>query len=224
LILDHATGIVIGETAIVGAQCTIFHQVTLGSAGPTKGNRRHPVIGDGCVLGSGCKVLGPITLGDRVKVGGNSVVVGDVPSDTVAVGVPSRIVGRSATIQQPARDGALVTTDTEGRILSWNLLATAMFGFTAKEAMGQFVSSMIIPSPHREAHAGYMADYLSGKNKTPQAMGKIRKVRARRKNGEEFEVNLCLSEFSFGASHIFEAVMFEDGTETTADKVGDYII
>jgi serine O-acetyltransferase len=226
MIFDHATGIVIGETAVVGSQCTIFHQVTLGSSGgPTNGARRHPVVGDGCVLGSGCKVLGAITLGDRVKVGGNSVVVSDVPSGTVAVGVPSRIVGRSATVNQPVRNGALITTDPKGLVLSWNLLAVKMFGYTAREAVGQQISSLIIPSPHREAHAGHMANYVAGRTKDPKAMGKIRKVVARRKNGQEFEVNLCLSQFSLGASHIFEAVLFEDDPpQTAAESVSDYII
>jgi len=227
LVIDHATGVVIGETARVGSQCLIFHQVTLGSSGaPVKGARRHPVIGDGCVLGAGSKVLGAVTLGDRVKVGGNSVVVGDVPSDTVAVGVPSRIVGRSATVQQPARDGALVTIDIEGRILSWNLLATKLFGYTQHEAVGQFVQTLIIPSPHREAHSTYVADYIAGRNTAPKAMGRTRKVKARKRSGEEFEINLCLSEFSFGASHIFEAVMFEDepGETKRVEGVGDYII
>lgn len=90
LFIDHATGVVIGETAVVGEDCVIFHGVTLGGQRMTKG-KRHPTVGNGVLLGAGAKVLGDITVGSGAKVGANAVVVKDVPEDCVAVGVPAKI-------------------------------------------------------------------------------------------------------------------------------------
>lgn len=126
-------------------------QVTLGGSGrPCEGPRRHPVLGNGCVVGAGAKILGSLTIGDRVKVGGNSVVLSDVPSNTVAVGVPSRVVGRSRTTKNPNNvEGALIGTDLFGRIVKWNDLAVQMFGYSREEALGMDVGQLM-PSPHRE--------------------------------------------------------------------------
>jgi serine O-acetyltransferase len=89
LFIDHAIGVVIGETATIGDDVTIFHGVTLGglNAGP---GRRHPVIGNRVLLGAGAKILGPITIGDDAKVGANAVVLDDVAPATTVVGVPAR--------------------------------------------------------------------------------------------------------------------------------------
>lgn len=89
LFIDHGMGVVIGETAEVGEDVTIYHGTTLGGTTLTKG-KRHPTVGNHVVIGSGAKVLGNITLGDGVQVGANAVVVKDVPSDNVAVGIPAR--------------------------------------------------------------------------------------------------------------------------------------
>ena len=87
LFIDHGSGVVIGETAIVGDNVTLFHGVTLGGTGKEKG-KRHPTIGNNVFIGTGAKLLGNITIGDNVKIGANAVVLKDVPSNTTVVGVP----------------------------------------------------------------------------------------------------------------------------------------
>ncbi|MDO5672368.1 MAG: serine O-acetyltransferase [Actinomycetaceae bacterium] len=94
LFIDHATGVVIGETAVVGEDCVIFHGVTLGGVAMRKG-KRHPTVGNRVMIGAGAKVLGPITIGDDCKIGANAVVVKPVPSNSVAVGVPARITAKT---------------------------------------------------------------------------------------------------------------------------------
>lgn len=93
LFIDHATGVVIGETAEVGEDVTLFHGVTLGGTGSDTG-KRHPTIGDRVIIGAGAKVLGPIKIGDDSRIGANSVVVKEVPSSAVVVGVPGQVISR----------------------------------------------------------------------------------------------------------------------------------
>lgn len=92
--IDHAMGVIIGETTIVGDNCTLYQGVTLGGTGNEVG-KRHPTLGNNVTVGCGAKVLGNITIGDNVKIGGNSVVVKDVPANCTVVGVPGRIVKRN---------------------------------------------------------------------------------------------------------------------------------
>lgn len=89
LFIDHANGVVIGETTVMGTDCVIFHQVTLGGVDMRKG-KRHPTIGSHVMIGAGAKVLGPIRVGDYAKIGANAVVVKDVPDDCVAIGIPAK--------------------------------------------------------------------------------------------------------------------------------------
>ena len=91
LFIDHGMGIVIGETATVGDDCTIYHNSTLGGTGKDK-YKRHPDIGNNVMVGSGSKVLGPIKIGNNVKIGANAVVLKDVPDNVTVVGVPAKIV------------------------------------------------------------------------------------------------------------------------------------
>lgn len=94
LFIDHAMGVVIGETTVIGDDCTLYQGVTLGGTGNETG-KRHPTLGDNVTVGSGAKVLGNIHIGDNVRIGGNSVVVKDVPPDSTVVGVPGRVVRRN---------------------------------------------------------------------------------------------------------------------------------
>lgn len=94
LFIDHGMGVVIGETAEVGCNVTIYHGVTLGGVSLQKG-KRHPTIEDNVVIGAGAKILGAITIGENSRIGANAVVVKDVPPDSVVVGVPGQIVRRS---------------------------------------------------------------------------------------------------------------------------------
>lgn len=89
--IDHGMGVVIGETAKVGAGTVLYHGVTLGGTGKEKG-KRHPTVGENCVISAGAKVLGNITVGDYAKIGAGAVVLCDVPSYATAVGVPARII------------------------------------------------------------------------------------------------------------------------------------
>jgi len=89
--IDHGMGVVIGETAIIGNDCTLYHGVTLGGTSWNKG-KRHPTLESGVVIGAGAKVLGPITIGEGAKIGSNAVVVKDVPANATAVGIPARIL------------------------------------------------------------------------------------------------------------------------------------
>lgn len=97
-LFDHGMGIVIGETAVIGNDCTIYHGVTLGGiAGITgKNKKRHPTIGNNVSVGTGAKILGNITIGNNAKIGANSVVLKDVPNNAVAVGIPARIITKDA--------------------------------------------------------------------------------------------------------------------------------
>jgi serine O-acetyltransferase len=88
--IDHGMGVVIGETAEIGDNVTLYHGVTLGGVSTEKG-KRHPTIGDRVVIGAGAKVLGAITVGSCSRIGANAVVVKDVPEDSVVVGVPGRV-------------------------------------------------------------------------------------------------------------------------------------
>lgn len=92
--IDHGMGVVIGETAEIGNDCTLYHGVTLGGTSWEKG-KRHPTLNDGVVVGAGAKVLGPITIGKNSRIGSNAVVVKNVPANSTVVGVPGRMVVRT---------------------------------------------------------------------------------------------------------------------------------
>ena len=96
LFIDHGMGVVIGETAVVGDDVTLFHNTTLGGRSMTHG-KRHPTLGDRVVVGAGAKVLGAVWVGDDAQIGANAVVVKDVPAGAVAVGVPAKTKARPAS-------------------------------------------------------------------------------------------------------------------------------
>jgi serine O-acetyltransferase len=94
--IDHGMGVVIGETAEVGDDCTIYQGVTLGGTSLTRGAKRHPTLERGVVVSAGAKVLGSFTVGEGARVGANAVVIKTVPAGATAVGIPARIVGDDA--------------------------------------------------------------------------------------------------------------------------------
>lgn len=91
LFIDHGSGVVIGETTVIGDDCTIYQGATLGGTGKEKG-KRHPTLGNNVLVGSGAKILGPFKVGDNSRIAANAVVLDEVPPDSTAVGVPARIV------------------------------------------------------------------------------------------------------------------------------------
>lgn len=119
--IDHGMGVVIGETAEVGANVTLYHGVTLGGTSWKKG-KRHPTLEDDVVVGAGAKILGPIRIGARTRVGANAVVVKDVPPDSVVVGIPGRVTHRH---------GERVVTDEHGHVHPVDLEHGALPDMTA---------------------------------------------------------------------------------------------
>ncbi len=100
LFIDHAIGVVVGETAVIGTDVTMYHGVTLGGLTLDRG-KRHPTVGDRVMLGAGAKVLGPVTLGDDSRIGANAVVVHDVAPGSVIVGVPGRVLHPQGHVPGP---------------------------------------------------------------------------------------------------------------------------
>jgi len=96
--IDHGMGVVIGETAEIGDDVTLYHGVTLGGTSWKEG-KRHPTLGNGVVVGAGAKILGPITIGEGAKIGSNAVVVKDVPAGATAAGIPARILDEAKKTQ-----------------------------------------------------------------------------------------------------------------------------
>ncbi len=94
--IDHGMGVVIGETAVVGDNCTIYHGVTLGGTGKNK-EKRHPTLGNNVMVGCGAKILGPFTVGDNSKIAANAVVLKEVPPGSTCVGIPAKIVETKRT-------------------------------------------------------------------------------------------------------------------------------
>ena len=124
LFIDHATGVVIGETAEAGENVTLYQGVTLGGTRNERG-KRHPSVGDRVTIGAGAKVLGPIVIGDDSRIGANAVVVKPVPANSVVVGVPGQIIVRS---RLRASDGSL---DLDGSVVP------ALFGASLESVLSR---------------------------------------------------------------------------------------
>ncbi len=145
--IDHGMGVVIGETAEIGADVTLYHGVTLGGTSLEKG-KRHPTLGDRVVVGAGAKILGAITIGEDSRIGANAVVVKSVPPNSVVVGVPGQIVRRS----QPHRPTDAPDLD--------HISLPDIVGVTLKQllervdALEDRVDGHEIPKPHIHAPKG----------------------------------------------------------------------
>ena len=144
LFIDHGMGVVIGETAEIGANVTLYHGVTLGGTSWNKG-KRHPTLEDDVVVGAGAKILGPITIGARTRVGANAVVVKNVPSDSVVVGIPGRVTHRKGVAQ--------VVYNENGSAYSLDLEHGAMPDMTGRalhhlaDRISKLETMMALPSP-----------------------------------------------------------------------------
>ena len=112
IMFDHGTGIVIGETAVLGNNISLLHGVTLGGSGKESGDR-HPKIGDGVMIGANASILGNIRIGKNAKIGAGSVVVADVPSSITVVGVPAKLVGRSSKTPSADMDQSIQLSSTD---------------------------------------------------------------------------------------------------------------
>lgn len=144
LFIDHAMGVVIGETAEVGSDVTMYHGVTLGGTSLSRG-KRHPTVGDRVTIGAGAKVLGPITIGHDSRIGANAVVVKDVPPNSVVVGVPGQILMRR---RPRPLDGTLDLEDT----LMPDLVGSSLLELSGRVASletavhGEAVTASVRPS------------------------------------------------------------------------------
>jgi len=147
LFIDHGLGVVIGETAVVGADVTLYHGVTLGGTSRTRG-KRHPTLEDGVVVGAGAKILGNIVIGAGSRVGANAVVVKPVPPDSVVVGVPGEVVRRSPAVH-PA-PGA----DLEHGELP-DVLGQALVSVMDRvDALEKRLAGRVAPEPHPHQPTG----------------------------------------------------------------------
>jgi serine O-acetyltransferase len=114
--IDHATGVVIGETTVIGDHCILYQGVTLGGVSTTKG-KRHPTLGNHVVCGANASVLGNITVGNNVRVGAGSVVLNDVPDDCTVVGIPGRVVKKKGVSIRNELDHGNLPDPIKERIL-----------------------------------------------------------------------------------------------------------
>src|SRR5438477_372591 len=105
--IDHGMGVVIGETAEVGDECTLYQGVTLGGTSLTRGAKRHPTLGRGVIVSAGAKVLGGFTVGDGAVVGSNAVLLKEVPPGATAVGIPARILQKAGDAQRERAANAM---------------------------------------------------------------------------------------------------------------------
>lgn len=123
--IDHGMGVVIGETAIVNDDCTLYHGVTLGGTSWNKG-KRHPTLETGVVIGAGAKVLGPITIGANAKIGSNAVVVKDVPQGATAVGIPARILSDEKTEKPKKQSFSAYAVGSENEAFNPELMTKSL--------------------------------------------------------------------------------------------------
>ena len=145
LFIDHASGVVIGETAIVGDDVTLYQGVTLGGTGKEQG-KRHPTIEDGVVAGSGAKILGNITVGKNSRIGAGSVVLRSVPEDSTVVGVPGHIIfreGKRVVITDPKQINDPLSEALASVVTEVNKLRERVQQLEGAEAKGEPLSASL---------------------------------------------------------------------------------
>lgn len=154
LFIDHGMGVVIGETAEIGANVTLYHGVTLGGTSLNKG-KRHPTVEDNVVVGTGAKVLGAITIGRGSRIGANAVVVKPVPPDSVVVGVPGHVVLRHRPTASPDLDHGLLPDRVAARIAALTarveMLETLVTHGNGSRQHAENAASLADPTPVRSA-------------------------------------------------------------------------
>ena len=128
VLIDHGMGVVIGETAEVGDDCTIYHGVTLGGTSLASGTKRHPTIGKNCIIGAGAKILGGVEIGDNCRIGSNAVVIKPLPANSTAVGNPARIVDKTkrSDLQKP------VDPKTQVKMAAYGVIANEEDPYAAR--------------------------------------------------------------------------------------------
>lgn len=187
--IDHGMSVVIGETAEIGDDCTIYHSVTLGGTSWSAG-KRHPTLGDRVVIGAGAKILGPITLGDDSRVGSNSVVTKDVPSGQTMVGIPGRLVikkPKDENVKQRAQmaekmgfDAYAVSADNPdpvasaiGRVLDHiHMMDSKINGVCHEiEKLGGDVSGDELPEIHVDGEDFVAAEHLAAEERLRELSG-----------------------------------------------------
>ncbi len=125
LFIDHGMGVVIGETTVIGDDCTIYQGVTLGGTGKEKG-KRHPTLGNNVMVRSGAKVLGPFTVGDNSKIAAGAVVLSEVPPNSTCVGVPARIVKREGIRVEADLDQVTIPDPVSSQICTLSVHMAAL--------------------------------------------------------------------------------------------------
>ena len=162
--IDHGMGVVIGETAVVGDGCTIYHGVTLGGTSLYKGTKRHPTLGKNVVVSAGAKVLGGFEVGDDAKIGSNAVVIKPVPAGATAVGIPARII--------PSKKGesADVTELRDQQGASPSTGAPSLEAANAKAALAAAAASTVQPEPCADQSKGFTAYGVTEDDPITQAM------------------------------------------------------
>ena len=166
--IDHGMGVVIGETSVIGDDCTLYHGVTLGGTSWQKG-KRHPTLGNGVVIGAGAKILGPIIVQDNAKVGSNAVVIKDVPEGATAIGIPARVVGADVAKHGEENDSSSFSAYAIGDDMN-DPMVKAIHGIvnhsvTIDERLTFIFSELerlgVDASKYKDANDEFDADYLN---------------------------------------------------------------